>query len=134
MKIRRNTAEQICGFLDKGTNVTGELQFSGTLRIDGNFHGSINTGDILIVGEAGVIHADIKVGEIEVHGKVFGNVESARRVHIFPTGQVCGEIQTPVLIMAPGAILDGKTSMAAERPDETTFAASAGVQQNIRES
>ncbi len=40
MKFRK-TSDQVFGFLDKGTNVTGELEFTGTLRIDGNFHGSI---------------------------------------------------------------------------------------------
>jgi cytoskeletal protein CcmA (bactofilin family) len=132
MKIRRNASEQISGFLDKGTNVTGELEYSGTLRIDGNFHGSINTADILIVGEHALVHADIKVGEIEVHGKVFGNIESTRRVEIFPSGQVSGEIQTPILIMAPGAMLDGKTSMTGDRPVETTFAATSDLRQGTQ--
>ncbi|MBI4474456.1 MAG: polymer-forming cytoskeletal protein, partial [Acidobacteria bacterium] len=85
--VFRRASEQICGFLDKGTNVTGELEFSGTLRLDGNFQGSINTGGILIIGEHAMIHADIKVGEIEIYGKVFGNIESKRRVHITATGR-----------------------------------------------
>lgn len=119
MKFSRNASEQICGFLDKGTNVTGELEFSGTLRIDGNFHGSISTGDILIIGELAIIHADIKVGEIEIHGKVFGNIESKRRVEISPTGRVRGDVQTPVLIINPGAMFDGRTRMAGDKPDET---------------
>ena len=122
MRFRR-TSEQICGFLDKGTNVTGELEFSGTLRLDGNFQGSINTGGILVIGEHAMIHADIKVGEIEIHGKVFGNIESKRRVQISASGRVRGDIQTPVLIIQPGALLDGRTQMAADKPDETTIAA-----------
>ena len=31
MKFRRKSSDEISGFLDQGTNVTGELQFSGTL-------------------------------------------------------------------------------------------------------
>ena len=79
MKLRLRTADQVLGFLDKGTNVTGELEFTGTLRIDGNFHGSISTGDMLIIGEHALVHADIKVGEIEIHGQIFGRVEAKRR-------------------------------------------------------
>ena len=74
MRFRLRASDQVSGFLDKGTNVTGELEFAGTLRIDGNFHGSISTGDVLIIGEHAIVHADIKVGEIEVHGQVFGSV------------------------------------------------------------
>ena len=60
MRFRQKpSADEISGFLDQGANVTGELQFSGTLRIDGTFHGSIATEDILVIGEHAVVHADI---------------------------------------------------------------------------
>ncbi|HYR86274.1 MAG TPA: polymer-forming cytoskeletal protein [Terriglobia bacterium] len=121
MKFRFRSNDQVSGFLDKGTNVTGELEFAGTLRIDGNFHGSISTGDILIIGEHAVIHADIKVGEIEIHGQIFGNVEAKRRVQITETGRVRGDIHTPLLSVAVGALLDGRTRMAGDQPEESTM-------------
>lgn len=110
----KKTADQISGFLDKETSLTGELEFVGTLRIDGNFHGSISTDDILVVGEHAMVHADIKVGEVEVHGQIFGSIEAKRRVKIYETGCVRGDLRTPLLAMIPGAMLDGRTSMAAE--------------------
>jgi cytoskeletal protein CcmA (bactofilin family) len=129
MKFRLRASDQVSGFLDKGTNVTGELEFAGTLRIDGNFHGSISTGDILIIGEHALVHADIKVGEIEIHGQVFGRVEAKRRVEVSATGRVRGDIQTPVLVTSPGGVLDGRIEMAGDRPDETTVAPRASAQQ-----
>lgn len=127
MRFRRKRSDNITGFLDKGTNVTGELEFAGTIRIDGNFHGSISTRDVLIIGEHAVVHGDILVGEIEIYGKVFGNIESKRRVEIFPSGRVQGDVKTPVLVMIAGAALDGRTHMATERPDETTVAARSSL-------
>ena len=121
MNFRRKEVEQVSGFLDKGTNVTGELEFAGTLRIDGNFHGSISSGDILVIGAHALVHADIKVGELEIHGQVFGNIESKRRVEVCATGRVCGDIHTPVLIISEGALLDGRTRMAGDKPAETTL-------------
>src|SRR2546422_8893147 len=91
MKFRFRSNDQVSGFLDKGTNVTGELEFSGTLRIDGNFQGSISTGDSLVIGEHAVVHADIKVGEIEIHGQFFGSIEAKNRVEIFPSGRGRGD-------------------------------------------
>jgi cytoskeletal protein CcmA (bactofilin family) len=118
MKLRRKqSSEEIAGFLDRGTSVTGELQFSGTLRLDGNFHGSIHSGDILVIGEHAVIQADIQVGEIEIHGRVLGNLESKRRIEIYPTGRVCGDIQTPVLVVNPGGTFDGKSRMSVEKEE-----------------
>jgi len=123
MKFRLKPTDQVSGFLDKGTNVTGELEFAGTLRIDGNFHGSISTGDVLIVGEHAVVHADIKAGEVEIHGQLFGRIESKRRIQIYANGRVRGDVQTPVLSMAAGGILDGRVQMAIDQPEETTVAA-----------
>ena len=129
MKFRLKQSDQVSGFLDKGTNVTGELEFAGTLRIDGNFQGSISSGDSLVIGEHAVVHADIKVGEIEIHGQFFGSIEAIRRVEIFPSGRVRGDIHTPVLCVNAGAVVDGGLRMADERVNETTIVTSAASQQ-----
>ena len=31
MKFRQKSSDQVSGFLDKGTNITGELQFAGNI-------------------------------------------------------------------------------------------------------
>ena len=120
MNFRRKPSTQISGFLDKGTSFTGELEFSGILRIDGNFHGSIVTNDTLVVGEHAVLHADIKAGEVEVYGSVFGSIVCKRRLDVSPTGRVRGDVETPMLAIAAGATIDGRTRMAEEKPEEVT--------------
>lgn len=132
MNFRRKTSNQVSGFLDKGTNVTGELEFAGTMRIDGNFHGSIATSDTLIVGEHALVHADIKAGEIEIQGQIFGSIVCKRSVEITATGRVRGDIETPVMIMAAGAIIDGRTRMAGDKPDETTVMTDSHSQERSR--
>ena len=119
MKFRQKPSDQVSGFLDKGAHVTGELEFAGTLRIDGNFHGSISTNDILIVGEHAVVQADIKVGEIEIHGQVLGSIRAVRRIDITATGRVRGDITTPILAVTPGGVVDGRIHMAEDQSDET---------------
>jgi cytoskeletal protein CcmA (bactofilin family) len=104
-------SDDIVGFLDHGTEVTGELQFSNTLRIDGNFHGSIVGEDRLIIGEQAVVHADIRVGDIEIMGQVFGNVQVKGQAEIFSTGRLRGDLRASVLIIQAGAILEGRSSM-----------------------
>ena len=118
MKFRRRRgSEEIAGFLDKGTSLTGELQFSGQLQIHGNFHGSITTNDILVIGEHAVIHADIRAGEIEIHGSIFGNIEAKRRIEIHPKGRVQGDVESPMLVINPGAIFDGRSRMVGEKEE-----------------
>ena|ERR1051325_8929920 len=109
-----NESDDSAGFLDNQTGISGRLHFAGMLRLDGIFRGTISGDGILIVGEKASIHAEIKVGEIEVAGRVYGNIE-AKWVKILETGFVQGDVYTPVLAMEPGATLDGRMSM----PDES---------------
>src|SRR5262245_44416291 len=111
MKVWRNKEQQIAAFFDQGTNLTGELQFAGVVRIDGNFHGSIDGGETLIVGNNAVIHADIRVREIEIHGQVFGNVEATTRTEIHSSGTFRGDIHTPMMVIHAGGVLDGQSHM-----------------------
>jgi len=134
MKFRLKQSDQVSGFLDKGTNVTGELEFAGTLRIDGNFQGSISTGDNLVIGEHAVVHADIKAGEIEIHGQFFGSIKAKNKVEVFPSGRVRGDIHTPLLSINAGAVLDGGIRMVDDRSDEpATTAPTVSEQSNTRQ-
>ena len=117
---RKAASEEISGFLDQGTHVTGELQFSGTLRLDGSFHGSISSADVLIIGEHAVVHADITAGAIEIHGKVFGNVEAKRSIEVFTTGRVHGDLRTPTLVVQQGGVFDGRSTMSADKDSQPT--------------
>src|SRR5882724_1696096 len=92
---------EIAGFLDEGTGITGELHFTGKLRLDGDFRGSISTEGTLVVGENASVRGDIKVSVIEIAGQIFGNIEAKQRVEILGTGRVQGDVQTPVLVMKP---------------------------------
>lgn len=111
MPRKRVRAEEVTGFLDHGTTVTGELRFSGTLRIEGEFHGSIATEDVLTVGRHAEVHADIRAGEVEVHGRVSGTIEATRRIVVYSTGKVRGDLAAPTLVIEEGAALDGRSKM-----------------------
>ena len=126
MKLRRKSAsDEFKGFLDHGTSLTGELQFSGTLRVDGEIHGSITTSDVLIVGDQATIHADVRAGEIQIFGSVFGNVESERRIEVYSTGHLKGDISTPQLVIEEGGTFEGRSRRPGAAKVEETVAASA---------
>jgi cytoskeletal protein CcmA (bactofilin family) len=86
------------------------------LHLDGDFHGTITTDDVLVVGEQATIEADIKAGEVLISGKVFGNIECARRVEINASGHFRGDVRTPKFVINEGGIFEGK-SLAAENHD-----------------
>jgi len=112
-KKNKSDSEDFSGFLSDETSMSGDLQFSGTVHMNGNFHGSISTADVLIIGEKAVVEADIKAGEVQVCGKVSGNIESARHVKITKTGQVRGDVRTPQFVIEMGGVFEGTSSTAA---------------------
>jgi cytoskeletal protein CcmA (bactofilin family) len=112
-KKNKSDSEDFSGFLSDETSMSGDLQFSGTLHLNGKFHGSISTADILIIGEKAIVEADIKAGEVQVCGKVIGNIESARHVKITNTGHVRGDIRTPQFVIDMGGKFEGTSSTAA---------------------
>jgi len=109
------SSEEVSGFLDQGTSVTGELQFSGKL----------------IVGERAQVHADIKAGEVEVYGSISGTLESNRRVEVHPSGSIKGDVRTPELVIEAGGILDGNSRMAGDSKTENQFETSSTAGQEL---
>ena len=113
--------EKVVTFLGKETAFEGKLSFHGTIRIDGRFKGKITKGGNLIVGEDGIIEADMHVSYIIVRGEVHGNITSDQRVDIRAPGKVFGNIQAPTVVIDEGVIFEGKTSMyRAKEAEEKT--------------
>ena len=108
----------INAFLGNDTAFEGKLDFNGTVRIDGHFKGEIKSIDgNLIVGEYGMIDADIHISHISISGEIRGNIIADHKIDIHPTGKVFGNIQTPTLSLKEGGILEGDVRMS---PKEKT--------------
>ncbi|MGA1841372.1 MAG: bactofilin family protein [bacterium] len=110
-KDRKDERVEFSGFMGEGTNFKGILGFNGTFRIDSEFEGEIVTSDTLIIGESAVISAEITVGTIYISGKVIGNINAKERVEINSTGEVYGNIKTPILVIDEGVIFEGNCAM-----------------------
>ena len=99
--------------LGRGARFEGKLTFEGTVRIDARFIGSIVTNDVLVVGEAARIDADITCGTIVIHGEVNGNIKAKTAVEIHHTAKVRGDLETPSLAIQKGATFNGASKMDA---------------------
>jgi cytoskeletal protein CcmA (bactofilin family) len=101
----------VSGFLDKETEIVGDIKFKESFRIDGKFHGKILSGNGLIIGENAEIDADIEVNSISINGRVKGSLKAKDRIEIFSNGRVIGTIITPKLIIEEGAFFQGSCQM-----------------------
>ena len=109
--LQKNEELPIKAYLGADALFRGTLRFEGTVRIDGKFEGQVNTNDTLVIGETGDMKADVKVGTLVCKGQLQGSVVASKKIELHPASKIQGDIQTPALSIALGAVLDGHLNM-----------------------
>jgi cytoskeletal protein CcmA (bactofilin family) len=108
---RRTTA-----WIGKSLRVEGRIVSQENLTIDGEIDGTIEVGDHnLMIGAGAAVKADLTAKTITINGSVTGNVLATDKVHLQATGSVDGDITTPRLIMADGAVIKGRVDARGEK-------------------
>jgi len=111
------TPLKISGFIDRDSEIIGDIKFKENFRIDGVFKGKILSGNGLIIGETGEIEADIDVVSIAINGRVKGSIKAKERIEIFSKGRVIGSVASPKLIIEDGAFFQGSCQMEMKALD-----------------
>ncbi len=101
--------------LDVDASMQGTISFKDpvNLRINGSFEGKLDTRGSLTIGENAKVTANINGDHIVIAGKVSGDVAASASLAILGTANLQGNITTPRLSIADGAILDGVVKMNA---------------------
>ena len=107
--------------LDVDASMQGSLTFKDpvNLRISGRFEGTLTTKGSLMIGEHAVVNADIVGESIVVAGRVNGNVHALKELKLISPGYVMGDIRTPLLSVAEGAVLEGNCKMLSKGKADT---------------
>lgn len=112
MGLGKNKANgEILSFLGKNTEFSGDISFSGSMRVDGSVKGSIQSDAALIIGPSGLVDAEVNVRRVIVNGEFRGVIRADDRVEIHKEGKVFGDIYTPCLIIEAGATFEGSCNM-----------------------
>jgi cytoskeletal protein CcmA (bactofilin family) len=101
--------------LNKDSEVSGKLTFSGPTRIDGRLRGEVRGGDLLVIGETGYVRGTVRATRLIVLGCVEGDVLGAEHVEVGPQGALSGRIETRALEVRQGGVLEGDVKVAAPR-------------------
>ena len=108
--------------LDVDARMQGTIIFKDpvNLRINGSFEGKLETCGSLTIGENANVKADIQGDKILIAGKVVGSLVAAESISLIAPAVVQGNVQTPMLSVAEGAILDGNCKMLNFKGSEQT--------------
>ena len=111
LKIKAFGAEDLNGFLDEGTEFSGELRFRDVLRVDGRVRGKIVSDNTLNIGETGQVDAEIDCGVVSIRGRVTGQVHGRQRVELLSGCRVLATVVSPKLVIEDGAFFQGDCRM-----------------------
>ena len=112
-KKGKNEGDRI---LDVDASMQGSMVFKDAvnLRINGRFEGTLNTKGNLMISEHAVVNADIIGESIVIAGRVNGTVLALKELKLISPGCVIGDIKTPLLSVAEGAIFEGNCKMLSK--------------------
>lgn len=100
----------------EGVHVEGNFKGNGPMIIDGSVKGKVQTTHTLQVGERAVIDASVKAGSALIAGRIKGSIIVKELVELTGTAIVEGDISTKLIIIAEGAVVNGKINMGTTEP------------------
>lgn len=107
---------RVTAWIGEGVIIEGKIASAQDLRIDGKVEGTIEVGNHgLMIGTGAAIKANLVARSILISGVVTGNVTATERVNVEATATVDGDITTPCLLMADGAVIRGKVEAGTPR-------------------
>lgn len=111
---KKGNPDAISTILGEGTEITGDMSFKNTLRIDGKFDGNL-TGDHLIVSVTGKILGDVVAVSCVCYGQIIGTL-TVDKLQVKQSGRIDGTVSTDDLHVESGSILSGEISPKKKDP------------------
>lgn len=105
----QNRIESLVG---AGTVVSGDIAFTGGLRIDGEVNGNVRAVDgqsgMLVISEHARIEGEISVPHVIINGTVLGPVHATEFLELQPCARVTGDVEYNSVEMHLGAVVQGR--------------------------
>jgi cytoskeletal protein CcmA (bactofilin family) len=102
----------IDSLIGAGSVITGDIQFTGGLRVDGTIKGNIiAVGDkpgTLVLSELAKVEGEISVAHVVVNGSVAGPINAREYLELMPKARVTGDVTYKTIEIHVGAIVMGR--------------------------
>ena len=100
--------------ISEGTSITGEIKSSHDIRVDGNIKGKLYSEGRIVVGEHAVINGTLLCGNLDLWGKIEGDVYVKELLSLKGTSSITGNLHIRKLQVEMGAELNGSCKMISE--------------------
>lgn len=108
-----NETETIIG---PSVKVEGNFKSEGNITVEGIVQGSLKTNHDLKIGPTAKIKAEVEANNLFLAGEIRGNIKIKEKTQLKNSAKIFGNIETKVLSIEEGAIINGKCLMLPEQP------------------
>ncbi len=95
----------------EGTEILGDIRFSGNLEIEGSVKGNIIAAEgaesAMRIMESGRVEGDVYVPNVVINGSVNGEVHSSKYIELASKAHVEGNVHYNIIEMVRGAQVNG---------------------------
>ena len=104
--------KRIDSLIGSGMVVSGDVTFTGGLRIDGHVRGNVVAANgepsTLVISEQAKVDGEIRVSHVVVNGVVNGPVVANDYLELQPKARIAGDVTYKTLEMQVGAVIQGR--------------------------
>ncbi|WP_448520590.1 bactofilin family protein [Rhodoflexus sp.] len=109
-KVQENISS-VANIIGKGTQITGDIETPGNIRIDGIVKGNIRCKQKLATGVGSFVEGNIYTQNAEIEGEVKGMIEVSEVLILKSSAVITGEVYTAKLVVENGAKFNGTCKM-----------------------
>jgi cytoskeletal protein CcmA (bactofilin family) len=118
--------------IGRGSLVRGSVRGDGNLEILGRVEGDVNVTGEVTLGEEALVRGNIAAARVFIAGAVQGDLRGNEAVQVEAGGRVIGDLTSPRIGLAPGALVKGTVRTDGEAPLPAPQRRGAGVGQPLR--
>lgn len=104
----------VINIIGNGTKITGNIETSGDIRIDGVLLGNLSTQGKIVIGVTGSVEGEVVCVNSDVSGQLKGKISVKELLSLKATAKIFGDIITNKLAIEPNAIFTGTCNMGGE--------------------
>ncbi len=108
----------------RGVVVRGDIQFSGSLHLEGRVEGTISAAAeekaLFTLSQSGSVQGEVQVPRAVIDGEVEGNIHCSDCLELAAGAKIKGDVHYRVLEMAAGATVNGRMMHETEAPPQLT--------------
>lgn len=97
--------------LSRNVKIEGEIRGEENLHIDGRIKGAVRLNGDILIGNAGIVEAEIEAENVVIQGQVTGNVTARQQLEIWPSGKLVGDCMARSIDIKEGAVFEGRSNM-----------------------